>query len=94
MISQNVADGTVGWCTSVPYSSNLESMLIFGILVKDLTVMYVVSYTSVSEYCIMSLSANHQQSYCRILGMGNILVLSYIVILRAHDNHITVVLQL
>ena len=28
------------------------------------------------------------------IGMGNISILSYIVILRAHDNHIVVVLQL
>ena len=30
---------------------------------------------------------------CQV-GMGNISILSYIVILRAHDNHIVVVLQL
>ena len=36
----------------------------------------------------------HTWCYVRTLGVGNISLLSYIVILRAHDNRIVVVLKL
>ena len=56
-----------------------------------------------NERCINS--RNTEQIVCRemhdvyciitlLVGMGNISILSYIVILRAHDNRIVVVLQL
>ena len=41
----------------------------------------------------LNTSFSFQRAY-HILGMGNISILSYIVILRAHNNHIVVVLQL
>jgi len=43
------------------------------------------------ELCYMHFSTWY---WPHILGMGNISILSYIVILRAHDKHIVVFLQL
>ena len=48
-----------------------------------------------SEYsvCHCSFIETHRNKYS-VLGMGNISILLYIVILRAHDSRIVVVLQL
>ena len=55
------------------------------------------THISVLLFCCLrrvTLSPQREQKHGWWLGMGNILILSYIVILRAHDNHIVVVLQL